>query len=282
MKTLMKTLTFIICLFTSLLVQAQYYYKDIIGTRETAELIKQYKNNKVSKVVLNSFDAENTKNDDFYVEQVYDPSIQVLRTVTRSGISDASVLVSFTDNSGNVVKTIDSSQTSISTTVYNYNLEGLLLTVKSSSSDTSLKSLQTEEHIWQYEQGKVKGMLRIKNGRDTTVVSFKFDEAGNISEELGIRKGVQSEPVYYYYDSNNRLTDIVRFNTRAKRLLPEYMFEYSPANQVIQKITVPANGSEYLIWRYQYNSNGLKTKEAVYNKQKQLTGKIEYEYVYRN
>lgn len=277
----MKILAILVSLFTNSFVQAQYYYKDIVGTRETAELIKHYKANNVSRVVINSYDAENTKNDDFYVEQFYDPSTQVLRTVTRSGVSDASVLISYTDGSGNVVKTIDSSETSISTTVYVYDPKGLLLTVNSSSADTS-NAAQTEEHIWKYENNNVKSMLRIKNGRDTTVVAFKSDEAGNISEETSTSKGVQSEPVYYYYDNNNRLTDIVRFNKKAKRLLPEYMFEYSTSNQVIQKITVPANGSDYLIWRYQYNHNGLKTKEAVYNKQKQLTGKIEYEYVFRN
>ncbi len=277
-----KIISITILLFIGSFVQAQYYYKDIIGTKETAELIKNYKLNKVAKVVINSFDAENTKNDDFFVEQVFDPSTQVLRTATRSGVSDASVLISFMDGNGNVVKTIDSSETSVSTTIYDYNPDGLLRTVKSSSTDTSSSVAQTEEHIWQYEHNKVKGMLRIKDSKDTTTVSFKFDEAGNISEEHSIRKGVQSEPVYYYYDSINRLTDIVRFNKRAKRLLPEYMFEYSPTNQVIQKITVPGNGSDYLIWRYQYNSNGLKTKEAVYNKQKQLTGKIAYEYVFRN
>jgi hypothetical protein len=281
MNISMKILAILVSLFTNSFVQAQYYYKDIVGTRETAELIKHYKANNVSRVVINSYDAENTKNDDFYVEQFYDPSTQVLRTVTRSGVSDASVLISYTDGSGNVVKTIDSSETSISTTVYVYDPKGLLLTVNSSSADTS-NAAQTEEHIWKYENNNVKSMLRIKNGRDTTVVAFKSDEAGNISEETSTSKGVQSEPVYYYYDNNNRLTDIVRFNKKAKRLLPEYMFEYSTSNQVIQKITVPANGSDYLIWRYQYNNNGLKTKEAVYNKQKQLTGKIEYEYVFRN
>ena len=60
------------------------------------------------------------------------------------------------------------------------------------------------------------------------------------------------------------------------------MFEYSPANQVIQKITVPSNSDNYLIWRYQYNGQGLKTKEVIYNKQKQLTGKIEYAYSFQS
>ena len=96
------------------------------------------------------------------------------------------------------------------------------------------------------------------------------------------QRGVRSEPVYYYYNENNQLTDIVRFNKKAKRLLPEYMFEYSEDNRVIQKITVPANSFDYLIWRYQYNQQGLKTKEAIYSKddkRKQL-GRIEYQYFF--
>jgi YD repeat-containing protein len=56
------------------------------------------------------------------------------------------------------------------------------------------------------------------------------------------------------------------------------MFEYSAKNQVIQRITVPGNGSNYLIWRYQYDDRGLRVREAIFDKYKQLTGKIEYQY----
>ena len=77
---------------------AQYYYKDIVGAKETADLIKNYRNNKVARVVLTSYDAENTKSDDFYVEQVY--SNQVLKTTTRSGVTDQSILISYTDANG--------------------------------------------------------------------------------------------------------------------------------------------------------------------------------------
>jgi hypothetical protein len=153
-----------------------------------------------------------------------------------------------------------------------------LASVVSTTSDTSRSLNDTEEHLWEYNNGKPFRMLRIKNKIDTSIVTFKLDEKGNVSEERSIRKGITSDPVYYYYDSNNRLTDIVRFNNKAKRLLPEYMFEYSPANQVIQKITVPGNGSNYLIWRYQYDNRGLRIKEAIYDKYKQLSGKIEYQY----
>jgi hypothetical protein len=272
----MKSLPLILFSLFAASSQAQYYYKDIIGTKETADLIKNYRNNKVTRVLLTSYDAENTKSDDFYVEQLY--SNQVLKTVTRSGVTDESILISYSDVNGNVLRTVDSSETMTSTSTYNYTSDGQLLSVVSNSTDSSHKTSQTEEHLWEYNNGKISRMLRIKDKKDTAYITFKFDDKGNIIEEQSTRKGISSEPVYYYYDNNNRLTDIVRYNNKARRLLPEYLFEYSPANQIIQKITVPANGSDYLIWRYQYDNRGLKIKEAVYNKQKQLTGKIEYQY----
>jgi YD repeat-containing protein len=272
----MKTKLVIFVLFFSPSLSAQYYYKDILGTKETSEIIKNYKNNHVNRVVLNSYDENNTKNDGFYVEQQF--TSQGLRTVTRSGDEDATILTSYINEEGQVVKTVDSSNAIVSTTDYEYNEAGQLISISSTSSDLSGTFSQNEVHLWEYSGDRIAKMLRIKNKVDTTFVQFKLDDKGNVVEEQSMRKLVKADPVYYYYDAKNRLTDIVRFSTKARRLLPEYMFEYSANNQVIQKITVPSNNSEYLIWRYQYDTNGLKTKEAIYNKQKQLTGKIDYVY----
>ena len=261
---------------------AQHYYKDIVGTRETSEMMKAYQAAKVTRVILTTYDQNDTRSDDFYVEQIFSPASRTLKTITRSGIEHESSLLSFLDGNGNVIKTVDSSAIMVSSTSYIYSPAGQLLSVSSSSIDSSKKTSQTEEHIWQYEGNNIKRMVRIKNKVDTIYVDFKLDEAGHITEEQETHKKVKSEPVYYYYDGNGRLTDIVRYNNKAKRLLPEYMFEYSPANQVIQKITVPANSDNYLIWRYQYNGQGLKTKEVIYNKQKQLTGKVEYQYYFNS
>lgn len=274
----MKTLLLIFFLAAAASAFGQYFYKDIIGTKETVSLIKTYKNNKVTRVVLNSYDADGTRTEDFFAEQTFSPAAQTLRTVTRSGVSGETVLTSYINPEGQVIKTVDSSEILISTTLYHYNDAGWLTSVVATSVDSSKSLTQTEEHVWEYVNGRIVRMLRIKNKVDTTIVELKLDEAGNVIEEQSIRNGVKAEPVYYYYDKQNRLTDIVRYNNKARRLLPEYMFEYSPGHQVIQKITVPANGSDYLIWRYQYDDRGLKIKEAVYNKQKQLTGKIEYQY----
>lgn len=257
---------------------AQYYYKDVVGTRETAQIITAYKNNGIQRVLVNSYDDQNTKIDDFFVEQVYNSANKTLKTITRSAGTNASVLTAFTDDAGKVIKTIDSSGSMTSTTTYSYNNDGSLASIKSMSQDTARQLNETEEHIWAYQNGVIQSMLRIKNGTDTTYVQFKLDGNGNVIEEQSTRRGVKSEPVYYYYDAANRLTDIVRYSTKARRLLPEYMFEYSPQNQVIQKITVPDNSDDYLIWRYQYDAGGLKIREAVYNKEKELNGKIEYQY----
>ena len=276
----MKAFFASLILFLSFFSKAQYYYTDIIGAKETASIIKLYQQNKVSRVVLSSFDADGMKSEGFYVEQVYSPSSQTLKTITRSGITNESILVTYLNTNGQVIKTIDSSATVVSTTQYIYNPVGQLISILSASKDSTNAMSQTEEHKWHYEDDHIVRMLRIKNNTDTSTVQFKLDGNKNIVEETSVRKGIKSEPVLYYYDSKNRLTDVVRFNNKARRLLPVFMFEYSPANQVIQKITVPNNSSNYLIWRYQYGPNGLKMKEAVYNKQKELHGRIEYQYIF--
>jgi hypothetical protein len=272
----MKLLTLITLLLIATTSNCQYYYKDIIGSEQTTNLLKAYKTNKVNRVVVTSYDGENTKMDEFYVEQQFTP--EALKTITRSNVSNESILISYIDANNRVTKTIDSSDVVTSYTNYTYNSDGLLLSTISSSIDTGKTSTQTEQHIWQYQNRKPVSMLRIKNNNDTTYIHFRLDDKGNVSEEQETHKGITAEPIYYYYDDNGRLTDIVAFSKRAKRLLPEYMFEYSPANQVIQQITVPDNSSQYTIWRYQYDDKGLKIKEAIYNKQKQLTGKLEYQY----
>lgn len=274
----MKSFLAAIVLFISFSASAQYYYQDIVGTRETSAIMKAYRDNKVNRVVLTSYDENNTRSDDFYVEQLFSATNHTLKTTTRSDMDHESVLTSYLDDNNNVIKTTDSSNIVTTITNYAYNPAGLLISITSFSSDSSKRTTESEQHVWQYDNNKIARMLRIKNARDTTYVNFKLDDAGNIIEEQETRKGVKAPSIYYYYDNNNRLTDIVRYNNKAKRLLPEYMFEYSPSNQVIQKITVPSNNDNYLIWRYQYNGQGLKTKEVIYNKQKQLTGKIEYQY----
>jgi len=279
---LMKNNLLSLLLLVSLCGRAQYYYKDILGTVETSNLLKTYTDNKVKSVSLKSFDADGSPSNGFFVEQVMVSRDRVLKTTTRSGVTDESILSTWFDEGARVIKTTDTTPTSINTSVYSYDAQGRLASFKSYSGDTSRKGIELEDHQWSYNaSGQPVQMLRIINSTDTTVIKFVVDENGNITQETIYKKGKAGDPVYYYYNDKKQLTDIVRYNYKLRRLLPDYMFEYSDAGQVIQKITVPSNkASDYLIWRYQYDGKGLKVKEALFNKDKQITGKIEYNYQY--
>jgi hypothetical protein len=100
-----------------------------------------------------------------------------------------------------------------------------------------------------------------------------------VAEEHWLKRGADIETYYYYYDKENRVTDVVRFNKKFKRLLPDFTFEYNAAGLVTQMLQVPnSNNTNYLIWAYRYNSNNLKVEEICTNKQKQQIGKMEYVY----
>lgn len=275
----MKNTLAALLLLTSFATKAQYYYKDIIGTAETNQLLKTYAANNVAAVSLKSYEADGSVSENFSVQQSHSGMQRMLKTITNSGVTDETILNAWYNENTRLIKTTDTTASTVNTAVYTYDSEGKIISIKSFSGDT-LKSIQAEEHQWSYTtDGKPLQMLRIVNNRDTSVIKFKLDENGNVSEETIFKKGKGGDPVYYYYNDKNRLTDIVRYNYKLKKLLPDYMFEYSDAGQVIQKITIPSNkASEYLIWRYQYDSKGLKVKEACFTKDKQLTGKIEYNY----
>ena len=270
-----------VCLL-SLGASAQYYYRDIVGLKESTDLIAKYRTAGVQTVTMKSYTVNNTPVENLSVEQVFSPQQSSLLTITRSGYLPTSYLRTSFDADGRVVRTTDSTESYVNTTVYSYNNAGNVASISTRFSDT-LSSLRTDEHIWQYHaQNRVSKMLRIKNGRDTAVVSFKFDDAGNVVEEQETRRIVKEEPFYYYYDAKNRLTDIVRYNKKAARLLPEQMFDYAVSNNLIQRTTVAPNSDDYLVWRYRFNDKGLKTREEIFNKQKELTGKVEYSYTFSN
>ncbi len=122
-------------------------------------------------------------------------------------------------------------------------------------------------------------MLKVKNNNDTTFIRLVQDEKGSIAEEHATRYNIDLPTVFYYYDTTAHLTDIVRYNRKAQRLLPDYLFEYE-GDKLATMLVVPEGSSDYQKWYYVYNEKGLKIKESCYNKQKELVGRIEYNYKY--
>ena len=129
----MKNIVLAALLISSALTQAQYYYKDIIGTAETNHQLKLYIATNVQSVVLKSFEPDGSVSDNFQVEQLLDKNAKTLKTVSHSGVTDESVLLSFFDDSARVIKTMDTSGTSFNAAAYTYNGAGKLLSLKSFS-----------------------------------------------------------------------------------------------------------------------------------------------------
>ena len=277
----MKTILLSIALFYSFAPRAQYYYNDIIGTAQTNMLMKTYITNKVKTIAATGFDHNGRPTTDFSEIQEITDNGKALKITTRNNSTNTIYYNRF-DDMGRLISITDSSSAIQSTTIYKYDSQGRIIIVQNTIKDSANDFNQVEMHQWIYNaDGHPQKMWRTINNADSLEIRFTPDEDGNTGDEKTFRRGVETSVVYYYYDDKKRLSDIVRYNTKAKKLLPDIMFEYDDNNRVIQKITTTSSlHLGYLIWRYLFDENGLKTKEALFNSDKVLTGKIEYKYTF--
>jgi hypothetical protein len=271
--------TAIIVILFAHMASAQFYYKDIITTQQIGQTYMLYKQNAVSRVNVSAFDRNMPVTDAVVLQQTINTNQNTVITYTKAPDTDENWLKSYYNDKGQLIKTSDSTEEIVTRSFYEYNDKGLLVKI-SSKTEAKNNPYSTEEHLWQYNaNGQPEKMLKIKNNSDTTFTSFLQDEQGNVAEEKSIRKGSFLGKIYYYYDAKNRLTDIARYNKRADKILPDYMFQYNDTNQLIQMIILPEGmAKNYQTWKYSYNANGLKTLDVCYNKQRELMGKAEYSY----
>ena len=274
----MKKLPFLFLLLFYFAANSQYYYKDIVAAADITRLMKTYTTNDIKKITAKGITPEGGAASEF--SEVGEINGTTLKVTTNNNKAISTLKYSFNDR-GLLISSVDSAINVKSTSTYTYDANGKIISISNSATDADSSGdfSQTEVHQYIYKDGKLDKMWRIINKKDSLEVRFGTDEHGNVIEERNFRRGVLADPVYYYYDDKNRLTDIVRFNYKANRLLPDYLFEYDDNDRVIQKITTTSGKNlGYLTWRYLFDEKGLKTKEALFNKDKQLQGRIDYSY----
>jgi YD repeat-containing protein len=179
---------------------------------------------------------------------------------------------------GLVIKTTNSTSTTNNITQYEYDDKGRLTrlhTITSADAD-SIQITETHEYTYN-DEGKPVKMLRKKDNQLLSTITFVTDDKGNIVEE-NVEGNSSDKKYFYYYDDKNHLTDVVHYNELAKRLLPDYMFEYNTLNEPKQMISIDESGRNYFIWKYAYNDKQLPEIQKCYSKEKRLLGTIEYEY----
>lgn len=266
-----------LCVLITGTLNAQYYYKDIVSTQQTGEQLKKYREARIKNVRVESFESSGEKTEDFEGVQHISSDYSRITTSFNTALAGASQLTTFFNASGQLLRTVDTTDGSGSISEYSYDGQGRISSIINTSTSPGAH-LEKEEHQWFYNSsGKPERMLRIKNNTDTTHLSFVLDEKGNVAEENSRRNGTAQTSYYYYYNNDNKLTDIVTYNRKAQRLLPIYVFEYNNDGTASSMLVVPEGTDDYQRWRYEY-SNGLKTKETCYNKRRQMLGRIEYVY----
>lgn len=273
---------YLFILFVTLAFHAngQYYYRDILANRQTQRIWKSYYANKVAKVDIQSLESNGEPTPDFACNQTVSRDFRTIETFTQSTRVQASDLQTRYDESGRVVETVDSSDTYKSTTDYTYDAAGNLILVVNRALETDNQLEAVESHYWYYEHNRPVRMVKIKGKSDTTIVAFKSDDKGNIVQETATHRGDVIPDIYYYYDDQRRLTDVVRYNEKAARLLPDYMFEYG-AYGIASMLYVPPGSSAYQKWIYDYDQRGLKTAETCYNKKREILGRMTFQYTLR-
>ena len=277
MKELIGLFSFVTFALTAL---GQYYYKDIIVSKETTEKWKDYKESNVKSINISSFEGNGQPTEGFIGKISIAGDFSQISTYTRSDENQASTLIAKYNAQGLLINTVDTSDRFESITQYIYDDQGHVTSIMNSSLETDNQVKESEEHIWKYDQNGIpQVMLKVKENRDTAYVRFIADGKGNITEEREVHNQDSLPAIYYYYDDQNRLTDVVRYNERAKRLLPDYIFDYGNKSRITSMLVVP-EGNDYQKWIYEYNDRGLKDRETCYGKGKELLGRIEYEYNY--
>jgi hypothetical protein len=274
----MKHWIVVIVSFLSVKSYSQYYLNDIVANNQSNQHYILLKQNKVRKVKAFNYGANNELIEGFNVEQELSADSRSMTLTTNLPNRPGSVITNYFANN-KISKTTEVSNNLETTTTYLYNEKGLIKSITSITIDTSVNYTSTETHLWNYnEQQQPVVMLKVKNRTDTTRIEFILDEHGNAVEEHWRKKGAVLETYYYYYDAKNELTDVVRFNAKYKKLLPDYLYDYNAKGQIITMKQLSSGGNHYLVWKYEYKENGLKERETCYDNANNLMGRVEYGY----
>jgi hypothetical protein len=255
----------------------QYYLNDIIGLRTSQEKYQLMRKNKIKKITANSIEADGSSTKGFILIQELQTDGKKMVTSIANATSPLEKITNFYELS-KLKRTIVNRSTIETKTDYGYDEKGLLNRIISTTVDSIQKNPISETHIWQYHPNGVPAqMMKWGDGIDTVTVNFVTDSSGMIIEEYWLKKGKKIETYYYYY-TKNQLTDVVRFNIKANRLIPDFVYEYNQENQLTNMVQVSFNGSAVVHWTYTYHANGLRETETARDKAKNIIAKITYSF----
>ncbi len=264
---------------------AQYYYSDLIATRQAETKQKLYQTHRVKKMEEWALLPNGERQTEYRQWTLISPKADT--TLQQRLESSGSNLFTTTfDRQGNLSSQTERQPGRLVITRFERNNNGWITRIENLLEDSLMEVSSREVHSWTYDDmGRPLHMWRMventDGNTDSTEVRFAVDSSGLVTEERIYKKGKEFDFLYYYYDQSGHITDIVRYNRKWKRLLPDQIFEYDDAGKMIQRMQLTGNREiSYLIWRYQYDNKEMMIQETLYNNLKQPTGSIRYVYEY--
>lgn len=259
---------------------AQYYYRDIWTNQQVNKEFVLLKSQGIKAINLKSFEADGSESEGFFAEKKIDRNYLRSEMNSKSNVTEQSILITYYNPQGKVIRSIDSTSSTSNHTDYKYDDKGSLKKVIFYSRADDDSTAIGEEHEYFYNAaGSLERMIKKKMNTDYSVVSFKFDDKGNVTEEDEVIKDQVNKKYYYYYDDSNRMTDVVHFNERLNKLMPDFAYQYNEQGLADWLTCTKEGTSDYVIWRYHYNENKLRDIEKLFSKDKKIVGTIEYQYI---
>ena len=126
-KYLLFLIISISCLTGS--VSAQYYYKDLWSAQPLVKEFSILRNENIKNIIVKSFEDDGQPSEGFFCEKRIDKNYTQSEMSSRSYISGESLLITYYNGKGQIIKTIDSSGTSSSHSNFSYDEKSRLKTI---------------------------------------------------------------------------------------------------------------------------------------------------------
>ena len=263
--------------------QAQYYYNDLIALKQWERKVQTYRKEQVILIQETAILPTGEKQTDYKQSCTLSRGGDTLNKIRST--SEFDIKTTYVFNPAGALESETEIQPGMYTQIaYKRDEKGNVVRIENTHQDSLVDFKDHEIHVWSYDiKNHPTQLWRIVeqiDGRfDTTMIRFIVDTNGLVTEEQTYKKKTLTNFIYYYYDEKGNLTDIVRYNEKWKRLLPDQLFEYDDAGNIIQRMQLTGSRDvSYLIWRYGFEKNGLLTEEALFNNKKEHTGSIRYSY----
>src|SRR5687768_4821043 len=164
--------------------KAQYYHKDIWNPQQLIKEMAILKQENIRTVLINSFEGNGEPSQGFFCEKRIDRNYSMAQTVTRSNVTNQSLLTSRFNTKGLIITTTDSTVSSLNRTEYRYDNNERIIEVKTfTRADDDAVGIEESRNYSYNASGHLEKMVRKKNMTQLSSVNFKTDEKGNVSEE---------------------------------------------------------------------------------------------------